>query len=69
MTNRHGQRFLGIVQATMTAQTFERYSFVDFDGDNELVDCRVLAARQRVVLGDALQQVIERLRADEIAKQ
>ena len=66
MTDREqGQRFVGIVQMSMTANSFFRYSFGDFDVDHGLVDCGHLAGRQHALLGEVLDQVVERLREDE----
>lgn len=65
MTDREHRRFVGIVQMSMTATSFFRYSFGDFDVDHGLVDCGHLAGRQHAVVGEVLDQVVERLREDE----
>lgn len=66
MTDRErGRRFVGIVHMSMTANSFERYSFGDFDVEHGAVDCSALAGRQHAVLGEVLDLAVERLREDE----
>lgn len=65
MTNRAGQRFVGVVRASMTAQRFVRYSFGEYDLHQvEIVCCDLLLKQQRV-LGKVLDDAIALLADDE----